>query len=398
MAENDIQEKLAQLTSRQREILGKVCKGNDYKSIAEELVISEETVKAHVGNIYIKLGLDQKPVSLRRKELYESYCPELHRPVVEEKKDEPFEPVAVPQAIQEMVEHDEFLMLQPVKVIQINQEPIIRRTKWWAIALLVIALFLVFLGGLRVYEWASSFLNPVDPLPAQAVTLEYVVVTATSSPIETLSTLQATNTIPPTLTDLPSKTPFPPTLTPTPMPIISLPFTDNFDNGIKPEWKVLNGQWLTANGKLTITNNDGDFQMIMLDDPTWKNYKLTADVVISHPYSANAGAIAIGVHCLNNQTNFLGFQIDTVPNAGWSTIGFSTRDSGFISGSINPEFAPVSGQFEIEINGTNYIARVDGRLIQEINLAGSDHGGIILALQGWGDGPTIDNISIEPLP
>lgn len=43
------------LTNREKEILSKLSKGNSYKLIAAELVISIDTVRTHIKNIYEKL-------------------------------------------------------------------------------------------------------------------------------------------------------------------------------------------------------------------------------------------------------------------------------------------------------------------------------------------------------
>jgi DNA-binding CsgD family transcriptional regulator len=73
MVEQDVIAKLRSLSKREKDILLLVCDGRSYEEIAEEFFISINTVKSHVGHIYIKLGLDGLPRSLRRTILSKEY-------------------------------------------------------------------------------------------------------------------------------------------------------------------------------------------------------------------------------------------------------------------------------------------------------------------------------------
>ena len=55
---------LARLTEREHEVLCAIAAGRTNGEIADELVISELTVKSHVGRIFSKLGLRDRAAAI----------------------------------------------------------------------------------------------------------------------------------------------------------------------------------------------------------------------------------------------------------------------------------------------------------------------------------------------
>lgn len=54
------------LTPRETEILEKTAKGRNYQQIADELFLSDNTVKKHIANIFIKLQVNNKVEAIRK--------------------------------------------------------------------------------------------------------------------------------------------------------------------------------------------------------------------------------------------------------------------------------------------------------------------------------------------
>ena len=48
------------LSERETEVLNLLCKGENYRTIAEALFVSTNTIKAHIKNIYQKLEVNSR--------------------------------------------------------------------------------------------------------------------------------------------------------------------------------------------------------------------------------------------------------------------------------------------------------------------------------------------------
>ena len=406
MVEDDVFQKLAQLTNRQREVLKRVCAGNDYKTIAGELVISEDTVKSHVGNIYVKLGLDQMPVSLRKKAIFETYCPALHEAEFKSIPDDPIEPEPVPQAIQKMVDHDNLLIFQTDKkpVIQILPPPPPPiRPKWGLIAVLLVVIVLAIIGGFKVYDWANGLIHPVIPLSTSTPVKVYTIITATPLPVTSTPVPSSTSTEPPTATPFPpSPTPIIPT--PTSKPLVTLPFKDNFSNGINPPWQILSGTWMTTDGGATITIQDlnNPTGTIIIDDPTLTNYRLKVNVYVPHVLAASQGSCGVVVRLNQNKDQNLVYYYNSASRFQWGYLP-SLYDLPFNSPSITSEVNadPLSSfTLEIDVSGNTFTAKVNGAKFDEFTLSGYANGGIALITScgNIGSCPAFSNFSLEPLP
>jgi DNA-binding NarL/FixJ family response regulator len=64
--ENFVAEEKVDLTSREIDVLEQLCKGFEYKQIAEFLHISPATVRKHIENIYAKLQVHNKVEAIQK--------------------------------------------------------------------------------------------------------------------------------------------------------------------------------------------------------------------------------------------------------------------------------------------------------------------------------------------
>lgn len=401
----DAIEQLKILTARQREVLGLVCQGNEYKYIGKVLFIDENTVKSHMANIYIKLDLTELTPALRRKILFETYCPALHGLDIAPKKDERIEPEPAPEEIIRMVENDERDLVDVPPMDEEEKESSGQQGKRkpdkpegaekkrhpWRWLFVLILLALLAFGGFQAYNWIQEFIGSMQVSSSQEEP-ENTNNLSSTAPEGVSTSVSFDAEAAPTMTALPSPTK-------TPAAKVSLPFSDTFDSGFRSEWEPLSGSWITANGKLTAIKPDTDLHLIMLDDPTWTNYRVSVDVHINNYGAPSMGEFAIGVRALNTQSQFLGFFVDTLKRGGWAFLGSWHSEHEYLIGQGEVGSIPEDATYEVEVNGNEFVVRVNGREYQRINLSGYESGGIFLGVECSNDHecPSFDNLVIKPI-
>jgi len=390
MSDEDLQ-KLTKLSKREREVLWLVCGGHSYDEISEKLYITVPTVKANMGRVYVKLGLDQMTRAERTKAIHQIYCPLMREVELPPEAPEPTTPEPVPERVAEMVNEDErsIIPYQPARaeIIKIRTRPIKPphpRPPWWMLIVgLILGIGLIaFFVNRQQSQLAVELTKAVAQLTqAAAPNLEETVATPmaqapeqpTAAPTIQPTLIADTVTVPQEPTTLPAS----PVPTEPPAPSIELPFSDIFDNGPNPQWKVLSGDWIIVNGRNSISNADLKWAFSVLDDPSWANYQIKVNVVRSHPGAFAEGEEAIIVRYLSSESKYLVFYLNTLEKAGWAF--YNGKDFTFIAGNGTVD---VSSPYNLEIDavGNEFIAKINGMETQRISISGYENGGVGLGI------------------
>jgi len=203
---------------------------------------------------------------------------------------------------------------------------------------------------------------------------------------------------------LPTNTAVPPTPAPTktPSPIVSLPFYDDFSNGIGSPWSVGYGNWFVTDSGASISISDlnDDSGSIVLNDPTLTDYKVRVKVHTPHMWSAAQGQFGVIVRYGSNRDQNIIFYMDSNGRFKWSFIESLSELSFYedpITG-VNKDAGNTDVTLEIEVNGNSFIAKVNGAKIDQFSMTGYEKGGIVLMTKcgSVGSCPSFSDLSIEP--
>jgi hypothetical protein len=404
-------EKLALLSKREREVLWLVCEGHSYEEISQKLYISIPTVKANMGRVYVKLGLDQLQKAERIRVIHQVYWPLLKNAELPPEASQAETPIPIPEPVAQMVDDDERSIIPyqpgPADIIEIRtiKKTSPRHIFPWVLAALFIGLGVIACVGIAYFALFSNRnpsqlgleltkavtqLTQVAAAQASQPTMAVVPTQIIAEPADNPTTQPIAVIVPTT----------PPSATavsaPPSAPAIPLPFSDSFDNGPSSQWKVISGTWITTGGRYTIMPYDG-WSLVALDDPAWKNYHIRVNINIPHQMGAGQGEIGVFVRI--NKQPLLGFADNTNSLAFWGTITSEMNWLQPIAGNTRFDLKAKS-TLDIEVNGNNFIARADGIEVQRISLSGYDSGGIALGINcnTTSGCESFDDFQIDALP
>ncbi len=394
----DVRKRLATLSDQERSVLTLRCKGADYKTIADTLHIALPTVKQYMSRIYVKLGLDQLSRTERTKALFETFCPAFEEATLPRVEGEAVEE-PVPPSVEKMVDEDENAIIlarpQPTQSMPISSPSKRRNRSGFRTLAIGVVLGICLSGGAVVLILRPNILAEFTDSQSTPTT-QFTSVEPQESP----SPVPENATQTPVIIEqfvVVTATPLPATLPPAqpPAPSIALPFSDNFDNGASPNWKVLSGTWLTVDGRYTTLPDDNGWQWSVLSDPTWKNYRVLVNIYLPHIFSANQGKIAIAARVSSSQPKYLSLYVDNIrTQAGWAFVGNDYSVYDYVSGPA--EDVPQSANIELEVRDNQFTARLNGRDIQTITLTGYEQGGAALGIYCDATGcPSFDDFEIE---
>ncbi|MDP2965863.1 MAG: helix-turn-helix transcriptional regulator [Pelolinea sp.] len=403
MANKKIFEKLNNLTGRQREVLQLYCQGKGYAYIAEQLFITNEAVRSHMANIYVKLGIRKSSINLRRKMIFEHFCPALRQFDFEVRAGEPIEPEPAPEEVVQMVEADErdLVVIEPIivnfppieeeqpqykpkgeekMVKQIKPKNGKKKRRFWRWMLFIMIIALIAFGGMQVYVWARGFINDVvqpiinQNIPEQSQPQPQVQVVPTDTIKSTVPTpAPAQQVAVPTSTSQPTAPPQPKIL-----------FSDNFDAGLSSGWQVAYGNPIIVNGVLS-TDQD---TLLIVGDTSWRDYAVEFDADAGDCW-LSAGENWVSVRNVDTDNNYAYKWEDcesywyVVKNGSWNEIPKSEFSPGYDT-----------LRFKVQVQGGNMSVYVDGTLMASFFDNGYSQGRVILKIS---ENTTIDNFVIKEL-
>ena len=189
---------------------------------------------------------------------------------------------------------------------------------------------------------------------------------------------------------VPTATPPPPT------PTITVLFEDNFDNGFRPEWQVIRGNWRTIDKRLSVDPSDGG--EILVGDEQWTDYAVEMDIKADE--NVEWAVVQIILRDSDGKRAYFNLECRYFYRSG---VDFGVADGGdprrIIGRDVGCGDKLTSGTLPVRVvvRKDLYSFYMDGKLIIEIQDQGSARGKVGVLI--WGDGQRfIDNFKVTSLP
>ena len=340
--------RLRSLSPRQREVFRMFCNGSDYASIADKMVITEGGVRAHMANIYTRLGLPELKQQERWKEIFQYYCPLVDEiGFVEaigepEPEEEPGE--VIPEKVKKILDEDQHaLVLVGPTVIKPPEEPKQQRRRGCLLpivgTLAIVVLAVLALNWLGLLDINGVIANEEPTSTQEQVAFEQA---ATEAPASETSPPRAIAT-----EALPTST-FQPSITPRPTEIVL--FEDNFETGLSPQWQLVYCNPLVVNGMLTADRDT----VLLVGDSSWTDYQIDFDADAADCwFSWSSNYLGVRVNNADNMIAYKWADCESywyvVKNGSWQEVPASEFGPGY-------EML----HFTIKVQGSELSVYVDG--------------------------------------
>jgi hypothetical protein len=241
---------------------------------------------------------------------------------------------------------------------------------WLQVILAIIAIFTTFYVAIKY----TPIVNIIVP-PSTPIIITQVVTESGNVSSDLLSENQS-----PTSTPFPTQTPLP-TYTNVPLPsststqTLKLPFEDNFDTGLRSEWKVISGTPIISNGLLKPASGILTIQTENLN---------TANYTLSFDYYCNQGMIIVLAEKI--AVDFSG--------SIWNLQAFDKNNWHTIETLYSPRSCKMDTlqRVGITINGNKYELFFAGQKIYEGIFGTPNIGAITITLEKY---QVLDNLIIN---
>ncbi len=177
----------------------------------------------------------------------------------------------------------------------------------------------------------------------------------------------------------PSATPYPtevPTTIPVPTPLIALPFSDNFDQGLRSEWEVLSANAVVTEGRLTTT---GEQLFLALNETNLQDMIIEFDYTLKF-FARDVILVVFGQE-LRLRVQRDGIIWEEFKNDQWKEVTRAEDDLG------------KSGRLRIEKIGNNYSIYNNGLAHSRVIYGTAVRGSLIIGI-GNKD-ISLDNFSLR---